>query len=150
MDVGGVCVVRIRADKKIMGLLQVGWHGGWYKPMLGGTWAYERACEPDLEVVVVGSDALAGNCDLTKKITGLRWSYRCTLTSSADEHPRSSFGAIRVPNSTQGSSVVQLGPVSRCLKVSVEPFYQAIGMWVIGDSMMEFNSQQLGNGCPQL
>ena len=29
----------------------------------GGRQAWEHACEPDLGVVVVGSDALAGNCD---------------------------------------------------------------------------------------
>ena len=28
-----------------------------------GRWAWEHACEPDPGVVVVGSDALAGNCD---------------------------------------------------------------------------------------
>ena len=36
-------------------------------------------------------------------------------TISADEHPRSSLGAIRTPKSTQGSSCVQLGPVRRAL-----------------------------------
>ena len=50
----------IPADKNKPGLLQVGWHGGWYNPILG----YGHG-KPDPRVVEVGSDALhvAGNCD---------------------------------------------------------------------------------------
>ena len=55
-------MVSIPADKNKLGLLQVGWHGRWYNPHVG-RWAWERACEPDPGVVLVGSDALAGNCD---------------------------------------------------------------------------------------
>ena len=37
-------------------------------------------------------------------------------TISAEEHPKSSLGAVRIPNRTQGSSRIQLGPVRRALK----------------------------------
>lgn len=34
-------------------------------------------------------------------------------TSSAKQHPKSSLGAVQIPNSTEDKSCVQLGPV-RC------------------------------------
>ncbi len=36
--------------------------------------------------------------------------------SSADEHPKSCFGAERIPSNTQGSASIQLEPVSRALR----------------------------------
>ena len=36
--------------------------------------------------------------------------------SSAEEHLRSSFGAVRMPSNTQGSASSQFGPVSRALR----------------------------------
>ena len=41
MSVGGVCSEH--PDKQ--GLLQVGWHGGWYNPMLGGEHGSVHATE---------------------------------------------------------------------------------------------------------
>ena len=37
-------------------------------------------------------------------------------TMSAEEHPKSSLGAVLIPSSTQGSSCIQLGPVRRARK----------------------------------
>ena len=61
MDVGGVC------GEQPSGQKEIGIASGWVVWRMvqphGGRQAWERACEPDLGVVVVGSDALAGNCD---------------------------------------------------------------------------------------
>ena len=79
-------------------------------------WAWVSACEPDSGVAAVGSNALAENCDQQNKLPGtVRGAPPPPLPlidHSADEHPRSSLGAVQIPRSTQGSLAVQLGPVS--------------------------------------
>ena len=37
-------------------------------------------------------------------------------TNSAEEQPKSSLGAVRMPRRTHGSSCIQLGPVSRACR----------------------------------
>ena len=78
-------------------------------------WAWVPACKLHPGVAAVGSDALAQNCDQQNKLPGTVRGAPPPLPlidHSADEHPRSFLGAVQIPRSTQGSSAVQLGPVS--------------------------------------
>ena len=56
-------MVSIPADKNKLGLLHVGWHGGWYNLMLGGGHGSVHVNLIPAGVVVVGSDAQSGNWD---------------------------------------------------------------------------------------
>ena len=66
-------------------------------------------------------------------------------TIFAEEHPKSSLGAVLIPRSTQGSSRTQLGPVRRArkadsqgrLQVAMKPFYQAVRLRVVGCCMVK-------------
>ena len=77
------------------------------------------------------------------------WPY----TSSAVEQPRSSLGAVRIPRSTHGNSLIQLGldrrdhkADSKCRwKRSMRP----LDCGGIGCRMVEFGAQQLCNGGPK-
>ena len=50
-------------------------------------------------------------------------------TISAEEHPKSSFGAVRIPNKTQVSSRIQLGPVRRALKADFRNLSTKLFAW---------------------
>ena len=63
------------------------------------------------KVVVIECESQLWRSNLGKNSPGT--AKGVPYTSSAEEQPKSSFGAVRMPNITHGKSTVQLGPVSR-------------------------------------
>ena len=77
-------------------------------------------------MVGIGENLLTMSCSCGRTLSGVRvlgvaamkspgTVTRAPYKSSAEEHLRSSLGAVRMPSNTQGSASSQLGPESRAL-----------------------------------